>query len=101
MSPKDKRRFAHWRCYENGLITVVELIGSFLDDLDVTDVRGELRSLPIGFFQVLKDYFTTEFLAVPSIRMFGASQEDTEAVFTTRRERAWLVQQVLRALADE
>ncbi len=83
------------RLLEHGQITRDDLVGCFLDDIDVANVEQELRSLPEEFFEQLRAYLLATPRSVPAVSWYGASPAQFAEALRIRAERAALVRVAL------
>ena len=86
------------RLLEHGRITQAELVGSFLDEVDVAGLEQQLRSLPTEFLQQFRDYLKASPRVVPGVSWYGASPAQLEESLQVRAERAALVREALKRL---
>jgi hypothetical protein len=81
-------RWQHWwKRHEEGLLTDVEMVNSFLDSFDDNRTPQELASLPPGFLQLVKAFMQSNRPYKPAGATLGVTNPTPELQEQVRLER--------------
>ena len=67
-----------WKLHEEGLLTVTELVNSFLDVFDENRTAQELALLPPGFLELVKEFIKSHRPYKPAGTTLGVSNPTPE-----------------------